>query len=357
VPEAAETGSDDSSAAPTVAAADANPDLDGLAPAVVSIPVQETSWSSPQIKFTYPYFVLCQARTAHAVENAIVKRLERERDAFDRERDEIPVCNKTDSDETCLYELECAPRYASERVVSVLCAGLRGLGGAHPEKKRFAINLGIRQGAVAPVALREIFAPQAPWARAVAARATEELERRLSGDTRDANLDGMDELVRGAIAKPDFALEVEGLRLVYANFPFALGPQDVLLQWSQVEHLSPRFVTSELTRPVGDAGAPRAACERDSPLTETTLRRCAKAIEARSSSLGQEGVGLVTIPEHLVETADALRRGEGAKVSRDATREIEMVLEDDAARRLEYVPTDCEYVLRKMTLLLRSVAR
>ncbi len=200
------------------------------------------SFGDPTIRFTVPTFALRDPVTARAVDAAIVKRLDRERIAFDRDRKDLPACKRSapserrEPEEACTYELSCEARYASEVVVSMSCGGLSDVRGAHPTKHAFGITFDLRGGVVTPVTLDALFVPGIPWAprlRVAGAHA-------LQGD------EVPEQVWDPALARPDFVLESAGLRMIYEDFPFVVGPQEALLPWKSVYGLKPRGVTYEL---------------------------------------------------------------------------------------------------------------
>ncbi len=211
------------------------------------------SFGDPTIRFTVPTFALRDpvavaagddGGTARAVDAAIVKRLGRERTAFDRERKELPACKRPapsehrEHEEACTYELSCEARYASEIVVSMSCAGLSDVHGAHPTKHAFGITFDLRGGVVTPVTLDALFVPGIPWAPRLRAAGAHTLQ----GD------EVPEQVLDPALARPDFVLESAGLRMIYEDFPFVVGPQEALLPWKSVYGLKPRGVTYELAR-------------------------------------------------------------------------------------------------------------
>lgn len=171
----------------------------------------------------YPRPALADASAAKAVDRGIGTRLDAERVRYEH----LSCANATGKCERSL-DIECAPAFVSNDFVSIGCLELIELGGAHPTKDVLTLNFAIAKGAANPVRIEDFFDPKSAW--------RPELLRRFD-DALRARMDrffGADMPLETVKAVGPFVVSCRGLHLVDTELPFAIGPLDALVPWSEL---------------------------------------------------------------------------------------------------------------------------
>jgi len=141
-------------------------------------------------------------------------------------------CRSGEPGGRCAMPVDCAVALARGRGVSVRCDATPDLGGAHPSKVVFAMNYVLAGAHVRAIGIDDL-AVDAKTKRRLLKKALARLDAKEGA--------GLADLVgEGVFSARDVPFTIEkngGVRIVFVDLPFAVGPQDVRLSAAEVRGL------------------------------------------------------------------------------------------------------------------------